>query len=131
MNRLLEELEVVNCVTPADISTADVTGSYVGLSGATRVAFVLTTGTISATKNATMKLIQAKDDTGMDSKDLIGTVTAVAPTGGSTLKVEIEVMGDDLDTNNGYAFVAPVVGSDDTSKIGCVIAIRGGLRYSK
>lgn len=131
MNQLKEELQIINSVTPQDIATADITGTYVPVAGATRILFVLSTASITATKKATMKLVQAKDSTGLDSKDLIGVVEAVSPTGDGVLQIEIEIMGDDLDTNNGFAFVAPIVGTDDTSKNGSVVAIRGGLRYSR
>ena len=48
MNLMNEELEVVQGVAPQDIGTADVTGSYLAMSGADQILATLTTASLLA-----------------------------------------------------------------------------------
>lgn len=129
MNKLNEELNVVQGIAPQDIGTADVTGSYIEMDS-NRVLAVLTTESLTAGKIATVELLQATDSSGTGAKALKAAVTGTAPTGNGAVTVEVEVEGDEFDTNNGFNYFAIKVTCDEAGKTGAALAIKGGLRYS-
>lgn len=130
MNKLTEELTVVQAIAPQDIGTADVTGSYIDMSGCNRVLVVLTTASLTAAKVATIELLQATSSAGAGAKALVAAVTGTAPTGNGAVTVQVEVMADDFDTNNGFRYFAAKATCDEDAKVGAAVAIKGGLRYS-
>ena len=129
MNKLYEELKVIQAIAPQDIGTADVTGSYLPLADANRVLAVLTTAALTTGKIATVELLQATDASGTGSKELVAPVSGTSVDSGA-VTVQVEVCGDDFDTNNGFAYFAVKATCDETAKVGSALAIKGDLRYS-
>ena len=130
MNKLAEEITVVQAIAPQDIGTADVTGSYISMSGATKVLAVLTTASLTADKIATVELLQATDSSGTGAKALKAAVTGTAPTGNGAVTVQVEALAEEFDTNNDFAYFAVKATCDEDAKVGAAVAILGGLRYS-
>lgn len=130
MNKLAEELIVVQAISPQDIGTAAVTGSYINMTGCNRVLAVLTTSSLTAGKVASIELLQATSSAGANAKSLKLPVTRTAPTGNGVVTVQIEVSGDEFDTNNGFIYFAVKASCDEASKVGAAVAIKGNLRYS-
>jgi len=130
MKKMDEELEVIQGVSPQDIGTADVTGSYLPMSGADQILATLTTASLTATKIATIELLQATDSSGTGAKALATAVTGTAPTGNGEVTVSVGVKSDDFDTNNDFAFYAVKVTCDEATKVGAATVARGYLRYS-
>lgn len=130
MNKLAEKLSVVQAIAPQDIGTADVTGSYISMAGCNRVLAVLTTASLTAGKVATIELLQATSAAGANAKALKTAVTGTAPVGNGTVTVQVEVMDDEFDTNNGFVYFAAKATCDEDAKVGAAVAIKGGLRYS-
>lgn len=129
MNKLAEELTVKQAIAPQDIGTADVTGGYLEMVG-NRLLVVLTTASLTAGKIATIELLQATSSAGANAKALKAAVTGTAPTGNGAVTVQVEVLGDEFDTNNGFKYVAAKATCDEDAKVGAALAIFGGLRYS-
>jgi len=130
MNKLAEKLSVVQAIAPQDIGTADVTGSYISMAGCNRVLAVLTTASLTAGKIATIELLQATSAAGANAKALKAAVTGTAPVGNGVVTVQVEVLADEFDTNNGFAYFAVKASCDENSKVGAAVAIKGDLRYS-
>ena len=101
MNKLSEELIVKQAIPPQDIGTAAVTGAYLEMES-NRLLAVLTTASLTAGKVATIELLQATSSAGANSKPLKAAITGTAPTGNGAVTVQVEVVGDEFDTNNGF-----------------------------
>lgn len=130
MNKLAEKLSVVQAIAPQDIGTADVTGSYISMTGCNRVLAVLITASLTAGKVATIELLQATSSAGANAKALKASVTGTAPVGNGAVTVQVEVLGDEFDTNNGFAYFAVKATCNEDAKVGAAVAIKGDLRYS-
>lgn len=131
MNRKISELiRTLLGVLNADIAAADRTGAYHDVSGANRIMARLDTGAVGAGNNATIQLLQAKDDAGTGAKALSAAVSKVSAAGG-VLAVEVEAKTEDMDTNNGFTHVAVQVGSDNaTAVIGSAVLLLAGNRFN-
>ena len=130
MKKLIEEIEVIQGIAPQDIGTADVTGSYLPMSGADQILATLTTASLTAGKIATVELLQATSSAGAGAKALASAVSGTAPTGNGAVTVSVGVKSDDFDTNNGFKYYAVKVTCDENGKLGAVTVARGNLRYS-
>lgn len=130
MNKLAEQLSVIQAIAPQDIGTADVTGSYISMAGCNRVLAVLTTASLTAGKVATIELLQATSSAGANAKALKASATGTAPVGNGAVTVQVEVLGDEFDTNNGFAYFAVKATCNEDAKVGAAVAIKGDLRYS-
>ena len=130
MNKLNESLQVVQGIAPQDIGTADVTSSYLPMSGARQILATLTTASLTAGKIATIELLQATSSAGAGAKALKTAVSGTAPVGNGAVTVSVGAMDDEFDTNNGYVYYAVKVTCDENGKLGAVTVARGDLRYS-
>lgn len=130
MRQLQEVLLPVLAVAPQDIGTADVTGSYLPMTDANRMLAVLTTSALTAGQTATIELLQATDTSGTGAKELKPAVTGTSTAEVLAVTAQVEVISDDFDTNNGFAFFAVKVTCSETGKLGSAIAIKGDLRYT-
>lgn len=131
MNKLGEILQPTLAVAPQDIGTADVTGSYISMSGCNRVLAVLTTEALTAGQTATIELLQATDSSGTGAKALKTAVTGTSTAEVLAVTAEVEVNGDEFDTNNGFSYFAVKVTCSEAGKLGSALAIKGDLRYSR
>lgn len=129
MEKMNEELEVVQGVAPQDIGTADVTGSYLPMEGANQIMATLTTAALTTGKIATVELLQATDASGTGAKALATAVSGTSVDSGA-VTVSVGVKSDDFDTNNDFAYYAVKVTVDEAGKLGAATVARGHLRYS-
>ncbi|MCE9635800.1 MAG: hypothetical protein K8T90_08855 [Planctomycetes bacterium] len=127
--KLTEALQFDCLVAPADVGTADVTGTYFDVSNAGRFAVLAKAGPVTAGKILTVQLRQAKDAVGTGAKDLGAAVTAAGAGGNAPADVEIEKTAADLDASNGFTFVTAVLGIDENAKYGAAYLVRGDRRY--
>ena len=130
MKLLKEEIEVVQGVAPQDIGTADITGSYLPMSGADQILATLTTASLLAASTATIEILQATDDSGSGASVLVAPVTGTAPVGNGEITISVGVKSDDFDTNNGFAYYAVKVTCSVATTVGAATVARGHLRYS-
>lgn len=130
MKKISEELTVVSAIDPQDIGTADVTGTYVAVRDYRKIMATLHTEALTAGKIATVELLQATSSAGAGAKSLKTAVSATAPTGGGAVKAQVEARVDELDSNNGFEYVAVKVTCDETGKVGAATLALGDKRYS-
>lgn len=114
--KLSQSLRTRAALAPQDITTAR-TGPFADVAGGQRMLAVVVTGPVAATKKVTAKFLQAQDAAGTGAKDLGSALDTVAPAGGAALSPMIEAKIEDLDTNNGYGFVALNLVSDNASAV--------------
>lgn len=116
-------------IAPQDITTQR-TGAYVDASGAQRILGALNVATVAQTKTATIQLMQAQDASGTNAKTLGSAVTVTAPTGGAPLAPVAEAKAEDLDTANGFTFVAVQAVSNNASAVnGSAVLLLADRRY--
>lgn len=128
--KISEQMDVVAAIDPQDIGTADVTGSYVAVGDYRTIMATLQTESLTAGKIATVELLQATSAAGAGAKTLKAAVQATAPVGNGAVKVQVEARVDELDSNNGFAYVAVKVTCDENGKIGAATLALGDKRYS-
>jgi len=129
MQKMNEELEVVQGVEPQDVGTADVTGDYLAMDGADQILATFTTEALTTGKIGTVELLQATDSSGTGAKALATAVSGTSVDSGA-VTVSVGVKSDDFDTNNDFAFYAVKVTIDEAGKLGAATVARGHLRYS-
>ena len=127
--KLTEELQFDCIVAPADVGTADITGSWVDVSNAKRFVVLAKAGAVTAAKVLTVQLRQAKDASGTAAKDLGTAVTAAGAGGNAPADVEIEKRSAELDGANGFTHVTAVLGIDENAKLGAAWLVRGDRKY--
>lgn len=91
-----------------DVSTADVTGNYVDVAGYDRVAAVVVTDQLAASDTVSVQLIQATASDGTGAKNL-GSAVSVTGTASTAEQLFVEAVASDLDTANGFRYVAAQV----------------------
>ncbi len=147
---LMEKANIKSVGGPVDLNTAAVTGDRVSMKGLTRVTFVVNMGDSTAATLVAFTLRQHNAASAGTSKDLsvlnpyfvkagaATSFTKVEPTVAAALHtltttfadepgiVVFEVLAEDLDVNNGYAWVSLDIGDAGAAKIGSVLAICHG-----
>lgn len=129
--KISEMLSFVEAVTPQDI-TQGVTSAYHSMAGIGRVLAVASTATIAKGKKLTLQLMQAKDATG-DSAKALGDAVDVAITAdeGGAAFGKVEARDFDLDVNNGFAYVAVTISSDNAVAVdGAAILVFGDRTFN-
>jgi hypothetical protein len=143
---LMEKAVVKSVVGPVDLNTAAVTGARVSMKNAKRVAFVANLGAGSSTAAHVFTLRQHDAAAAGNSKDLsvanpyfhkIGAATSftkVTPGSAaaaydlhsiladSASMVVFEVLAEDLDRDNGYAWVSVDTADSGGAQIGSIVA---------
>lgn len=106
-----ERLDYDAGVYSQDISTADITGQYVDVSGYNRVAAVATSDQLATDDVVTVTLQQATDASGTNAKDLGSAVTFTAASANDVAAILAEAIASDLDTANDFRYVAAKLGA--------------------
>ena len=117
-------------VSPQDITTAR-TGTYVSVAGHRRIQAIAVTGNITAGQTVTIELMQATSAGGAGAKAL-GAPVVVTASSTAPQKASIDARVDELDTNNGYGFVAVRLSSNNGTAVqgGAVLLLADG-RFSE
>lgn len=117
-------------VAVQDVSTADVTGSYVDMANFNRVAAVVVTDELAADDAVSIQLLQAKDSSGTDAKDL-GDAVSVTGTADTAEQLFAEAKATDLDADFSHVAVkisATPDGSTTVNAAGSIIRADGSYR---
>ena len=105
--RISEQLALLAVLSPQSVSAGTVVTSYVPMSNAQRLLAVLQTGVLGASATVDAKLVQATDSSGTGSKDITGkAITQIVKASGDNKQVEIDLRSAELDSNNGFGYVA-------------------------
>ena len=117
-------------VVNADITT-DRTGSvYYPAANFRKIIGILITGSVADTKKASVQLLQAKDASGTDAKNL-GTAVEVVASGAQSLVVTQEADAFDMDKSGGFTYAGIKVSSDNaTAVVGAAAVLLSEPRYA-
>lgn len=153
MSRIIETMQIVSAIVPANLATAANNGDWVSMANYRRCLVVLFKGAGGATENPVFTLQQATDNAGTGAKALnftdyytkIGTLTGVGqftrvtqtaagsatPASATSEAIIVaEVTASMLDVSNGFTWIQlsiPDVGA--TSQIGAGLYILFDGRY--
>ena len=132
--KLSQLLRNLVAVPPQDI-TVGRTGPFLDVSGSQRLLAASTTGPVAANSTVTLGFMQALDGNGTGAKVLGVPVVTPSPAGvaapGTPLSPIEEAQIGDLDIDNGFAFVAVTLASNNPQPVqGAAILILGDNRYN-
>lgn len=137
MKRLTEQLKLDNAVESQALGASTTTGDYFDMTQYRDAMFVLNSGALANTNLIKLEILQAKDESGTDSKavkdsdgnPIIVEFTNETGAGVDSAKLIAEVQGPLMDTNNGFTHLAAKITSDDaSSNLSCDL-IRGNARF--
>ena len=118
MNRISDNLKVVQALKTTDIGATNATSAYVDMREADIALFVATLGAWNAADTLDgCKLLQAKDAAGTDAKDLAGKAPTVEDPSAADEVYTAECHADELDLANGFTHVAMYVQEDGNTGV--------------
>lgn len=144
---LMEKQTLKQVVGPVDLNTAAVTGNRVSMKNATRVAFIIALGAGTSTSAQTFTLRQHDAASAGNSKDLsvdnpyyhkiaaATSFTKVQPGSAAAAYalhasladdvaiVVFEVLAENLDIANGYAWVSVDTADSGGAQLGSIVAV--------
>jgi len=88
----------------SNAAAATKTSNYIDMSLFESLLAIINVGAVTATGLVDAKLVQAKDSSGTDKKDITGK--AVTQMATSSKQSEINVFSEQLDGTNGFSYVA-------------------------
>lgn len=102
-----EKNAVLATLDPASVAVSTVLTTWVSIANVHSITALLQTGVLGASATVDAKLRQATDNSGTGAKDITGkAITQIVKASGDNKQVTIDVRDTELDTNNGFAFVA-------------------------
>ena len=105
--KLNEKIAVLAAIDPASVSTGTVVTTFVAVQNFHSISAMIQTGILGASSTIDAKFRQATDAAGTGAKDVAGkAITQLSKATGDDKQLSVELRGDDLDANNGFAFVA-------------------------
>jgi hypothetical protein len=128
--KISEKLAILATLDPASVSAGTVVTTWVPVAAFHSIAALIQTGVLGASATVDAKLRQATDSTGTGAKDIAGkALTQIVKASGDNVQAIVECRSDDLDTTNGYAFVALSVTVGTAASIVGAALIGGNGRY--
>jgi hypothetical protein len=109
-----------------DTGAAAVPTAFVSLAEYRGCCFAVAAGPVAAQSGLEVTILQSSDDAGRDAKP-VGDPLPVTASGESILFVA-EVLAEQLDVNNGFAYVGLLLDGPDTITA-TVVALRFDARY--
>ena len=102
-----ERVAILATLDPASVAASTVVTTWVSINVFHSIAAVIQTGVMGASGTIDAKLRQATDNAGTGAKDVPNkAITQIVKASGDNKQAIIECRDTDLDTTNGYAFVA-------------------------
>lgn len=105
-SRISERQSLLATIDPASQAAGPVTTGFVSVANHERLMALVLTGVLGTAATVDAKLVQAKDASGTGAKDITGkAITQIVKASGDNKQAMINLRADELDTNNGFAFV--------------------------
>lgn len=102
-----ERTAILATLDPASVGASTVLTTYVPVANFHAICALIQTGVLGASATIDAKLRQATDSSGTGVKDITGkAITQIVKATGDNKQVTIECRSEDLDTANGFAYVA-------------------------
>lgn len=128
--KLSESLALLGVINPSSQAVGAATSGWISIASVQRLLAGIQVGVFGANATVDAKLQQAQDNAGTGAKDIANkAITQLLAAGGNNVQALIDLSADELDANNGYAFVqlSITVGAAATVTSGVLIA--GNARY--
>jgi len=104
---LTEKLAVLATLDPASVAASTVVTAWVPVAAFHSIMALVQTGVLGTSATVDAKLRQATSSAGAGAKDITGkAITQLVVTTNNNNQALIECRGDDLDSANGFAYVA-------------------------
>ncbi len=129
MKQMYKRAKVDIGLLSQSIASSNKTGGYFGMQMYGKALAVLNVGAMADTNTVKIELLQAKDESGTDSKAIEGasaTITASGALANGCALVEVDVFS--LDINNGFEYISAKVTTTGTIACG-VVLLRGDGRF--
>ena len=105
-NKISEGIAQLTNIAPVSQGVGTVNSAWVPTKNIHLIAAVIATGVLGASATVDAKLQQATDITGTGAKDITGkAITQIVKATGDNKQAIINLRSQELDTNNGFAFV--------------------------
>jgi hypothetical protein len=105
--RFTDRTAVLATLDPASVAASTVVTTWVPVANFHSICAVLQTGVLGASATVDARLRQATSSAGAGAKDITGkAITQIVKASGDNKQAVIEVRADELDSNNGFNFVA-------------------------
>ena len=121
--KITEKVKIDKALAPQDIDSAQ-SSDWFDMAGYRRAIAVLVTEEISDGEEVTLKINEAKDDSGDSDQELDEIV--VEADGNEELKIELEISTDDM--TDGYTHIQ-VEAEADSADDAAAILLRSDKRY--
>lgn len=104
--KFTEKNAVLATLDPSSVAVSTVTTGWVSMAFFHSLCALIQTGAMGASGTIDAKMQQATDNAGTNTKDVTGkAIVQILAAAGSNKQASIELRGNDLDANNGFAFV--------------------------
>lgn len=105
--KLSERIAVLATLDPASVAASTVVTTWVPVANFHSISALIQTGVLGAAATLDAKLRQATDAAGTGAKDVTGkAITQIVKATGDNKQAQIDMRVEDLDTTNGFAYVA-------------------------
>lgn len=105
--KLSEKVAILATLDPASVAAGTVLTAWVPLANVGQLTALIQTGVLGASATVDAKLRQATDSSGTGAKDVTGkAITQIVKATGDNVQAMVEMRAEDLDVNNGFAYVA-------------------------
>lgn len=121
--KVQEQIAVLATLDPAAVAAGTVVTGFVPVSGFNSFLALIQTGALGTAATVDAKLRQAKDSSGGSAKDITGkAITQIVKATGDNVQAMIECRDTDLDSTNGFNYVAlSVTVGTATSTLGAAL----------
>lgn len=105
--KLSEKLAVLATLDPASVAASTVVTTWVPVANFHSFLAKISTGVLGASATLDAKLRQATDASGTSAKDITGkAITQIVKATGDNIQALIECRADEVDSNNGFGYIA-------------------------
>lgn len=123
-------ISVAGAIDPqSNAADATKTSDYVDLSQFNALLAVVNVGAVTATGKVDAKLVQATAADGTGKKDISGKAITQLTDASSNKQVEINLFAEELDTDNGFRYVALEVTNTTAAAIVSAVLLGASGRY--
>ena len=106
--KLNERISILSAIDPASVAPGAVLTAWVAIASFHSISGIVQLGALGTLATVNAQLMQAQDASGTNAKAVTGKAIAqiAQATTTNSKQFSIECRGEDLDTNNGFGFVA-------------------------
>ena len=125
-----EKNAVLATLNPASVAASTVLTAYVPVQNFHSIAALLQTGVMGVSGTIDAKLRQAQDASGTGVKDITGKAIAqIVKASGDNVQAMIECRAEDLDSTNGFGWVALSVTVGTAASLLSAVLVGTNARY--